>query len=275
MSGASAPTSSARSPSSALRGRVVANVDEQTASRAWATGYRVPRRRGRKPKPTGDWKQKSWLSWLCRGLASTRGESAREHSTRPARVAVAERQQPKSQLVLRTTPASFVTGSPPVTGSERAGLVFCHRPTDADPPAPLVRARAQLATAHMRSKLAVRFNQIRESAASSAAHRRSRSRRSERSPRANSTTDRTEQRRARQTVALVPRNRGSAHRLVSLHTACRPTGHEARRQKNRPDGFPSGRECHAGGGSALGRSRTFNLRIKSPLLCQLSYECKL
>ena len=26
--------------------------------------------------------------------------------------------------------------------------------------------------------------------------------------------------------------------------------------------------------SALGRSRTFNLRIKSPLLCQLSYECE-
>ena len=26
-------------------------------------------------------------------------------------------------------------------------------------------------------------------------------------------------------------------------------------------------------GYALGRSRTFNLRIKSPLLCQLSYEC--
>jgi hypothetical protein len=26
--------------------------------------------------------------------------------------------------------------------------------------------------------------------------------------------------------------------------------------------------------NALGRSRTFNLRIKSPLLCQLSYECK-
>ena len=27
-------------------------------------------------------------------------------------------------------------------------------------------------------------------------------------------------------------------------------------------------------GNALGRSRTFNLRIKSPLLCQLSYECR-
>ena len=29
----------------------------------------------------------------------------------------------------------------------------------------------------------------------------------------------------------------------------------------------------ANSGDALGRSRTFNLRIKSPLLCQLSYEC--
>ena len=29
------------------------------------------------------------------------------------------------------------------------------------------------------------------------------------------------------------------------------------------------------GRNALGRSRTFNLRIKSPLLCQLSYECEM
>jgi hypothetical protein len=46
--------------------------------------------------------------------------------------------------------------------------------------------------------------------------------------------------------------------------------------KNRPGGEERQADtaCTKSRGYALGRSRTFNLRIKSPLLCQLSYECE-
>jgi hypothetical protein len=43
-----------------------------------------------------------------------------------------------------------------------------------------------------------------------------------------------------------------------------------------PNGQAVGPGIHAEAGmNALGRSRTFNLQIKSLLLCQLSYECKI
>ena len=43
-----------------------------------------------------------------------------------------------------------------------------------------------------------------------------------------------------------------------------------------PNGQAVGPEIHAEAWTdALGRSRTFNLQIKSLLLCQLSYECKI
>jgi hypothetical protein len=43
-----------------------------------------------------------------------------------------------------------------------------------------------------------------------------------------------------------------------------------------PNGQAVGPGIHAEAGmNALGRSRTFNLQIKSLLLCQLSYECKM
>ena len=71
-------------------------------------------------------------------------------------------------------------------------------------------------------------------------------------------------------VAPVPRNFASAPRVQpGRHGSLARNAKSARRDPVRPIRT----QCRRGGGYALGRSRTFNLRIKSPLLCQLSYEC--
>jgi hypothetical protein len=75
-------------------------------------------------------------------------------------------------------------------------------------------------------------------------------------------------------VALVPRPwcQGNAH-LALRPQSTRPdlwrNENRPRRSTSEPIRIRAGTRANA-----LGRSRTFNLRIKSPLLCQLSYECE-
>ena len=67
------------------------------------------------------------------------------------------------------------------------------------------------------------------------------------------------------------------HEPVASRRLCRssapPVWSQGRRKKTNGPTRCAG-PFTAPGRSALGRSRTFNLRIKSPLLCQLSYECE-
>jgi hypothetical protein len=59
------------------------------------------------------------------------------------------------------------------------------------------------------------------------------------------------------------------------HGASGPTCRTELAKRTGPNGRAVGPEIHAEARTnALGRSRTFNLQIKSLLLCQLSYECK-
>jgi hypothetical protein len=72
------------------------------------------------------------------------------------------------------------------------------------------------------------------------------------------------------TVARTPR----VCRGITIRRPRDPSGRAYK--KTGPNGRAVGPEIHAEARTnALGRSRTFNLQIKSLLLCQLSYECKI